>query len=320
VPSETTDSGDRDLIQRRIRGSGVDLNVIERGDPSHPTVVLVHGFPETNATWAPVAALLSADFHVVAYDVRGAGGSDAPQRTADYRLPLLVEDMAAVIDAVSPDAPVHLVAHDWGSIQGWEAVTGNNLSGRIASYTSISGPPIDHAGLWAREHRSWNPDDLRPALRQALHSWYIVLFQLPFLPQLVAAAARLKRSVLAAAGPGGDTSAEADAPRSTMADDFAHGLQLYRANVHQRFRHPTAGHTETPVQIIVPLHDRYITPALLDGLEAWSSLVWRREVDAGHWVIRTHTEELARWVRQVVAFVETGAEPEDLRRWRATGR
>jgi pimeloyl-ACP methyl ester carboxylesterase len=308
------------VIERRIRGAGVDLHVIERGDPSRPTVVLVHGFPETSAAWAPVAALLSADFHVVAYDVRGAGASDAPDHTADYRLPLLVDDMVAVIDAVSPGAPVHLVAHDWGSIQGWEAVTSDHLSGRIASYTSISGPPIDHAGLWAREHLSWKPDDLGPALRQAMHSWYIVLFQLPFLPRLVAAKARLTRSLSAAAAPERTMSAQAGAPRSTMADDFVHGLHLYRANVHQRFRHPTAGHTETPVQIIVPLHDRYITPALLDGLEAWSSLVWRRDVDAGHWIIRTHPEELARWVGQVVAFVETGKEAKDLGRWRAIDR
>jgi pimeloyl-ACP methyl ester carboxylesterase len=286
--------------------------VIERGDPSRPTVVLVHGFPETSATWEPVAELLSVDFHVVAYDVRGAGASDAPEDTVDYLLPLLVDDMAAVIDAVSPDTPVHLVAHDWGSIQGWEAVTADRLSGRIASYTSISGPPIDHAGLWAREHGSWKPEVLAPALRQALHSWYIVLFQLPFLPQLVAAAAQLKRSVSAAAG--------LDVPQSTMADDFAHGLHLYRANVQQRFRHPTAGHTDTPVQIIVPQGDRYITPALLDGLETWSTLVWRRDVDAGHWIIRTHPEDLASWIRQVVAFTESGVEPEDLGRWRVTAR
>jgi pimeloyl-ACP methyl ester carboxylesterase len=280
----------------------------------------VHGFPETSATWAPVTALLSPDFHVVAYDVRGAGASDAPARTADYRLPLLVDDMAAVIDTVSPDTPIHLVAHDWGSIQGWEAVTGDRLSGRIASYTSISGPPIAHAGLWARAHRSWKSDDLRPALRQAMCSWYIVLFQLPFLPQLVGAAARLTRSLSAAARSRGDESAKATPRAPTIADDFAHGLHLYRANMHQRFRHPTAGHTETPVQIIVPRHDRYITPALLDGLETWSSLAWRRDVDAGHWIIRTHPEEIARWVRQVATFVETGVEEDDLGHWRTPAR
>jgi pimeloyl-ACP methyl ester carboxylesterase len=282
------------------------LHVVEFGAPARTTVVLVHGFPETSATWDQVAAVLSLDFHVVAYDVRGAGASDKPERTADYVLPLLVEDMAAVIAAVSPDPPVHLVAHDWGSIQGWEAVVSPRLAGRIASYTSISGPPIDHAALWARRRRTLNPDDLRAALRQAAHSWYIALFQLPFLPQVASRLVRLRRSMTG-------TSAG-----STVGDDFVHGLHLYRANVLSRFRHPTAGHTETPVQIIVPLRDRYITPALLEGLESWSSLVWRRDVDAGHGIIRTHPDEIARWVGEVVSFVETGTELEDLARWRVS--
>src|SRR5205085_969867 len=61
---------------------------------------------------------------------------------------LLVRDMAAVIDAVSPDEKVHLVGHDWGSIQAWEAVT--TMPERFASFTSISGPGLDHAGLRMR--------------------------------------------------------------------------------------------------------------------------------------------------------------------------
>ena len=64
---------------RRVRGSGVDLAVTELGDRGRPTVLLVHGFPDTSAVWAPVAQLLATSgFHVVAYDVRGAGDSGVP--------------------------------------------------------------------------------------------------------------------------------------------------------------------------------------------------------------------------------------------------
>jgi pimeloyl-ACP methyl ester carboxylesterase len=306
----------REGTQRKVHGAGIDLRVTEYGDPARPSVVLVHGFPDTGATWRPVADLLSDDLHVVTYDVRGAGASDVPRHTEDYSLPLLVEDMAAVFTAVSPDAPVHLVGHDWGSIQGWESVISDRLTGRIASYTSISGPPIDHAGLWARKHLTLKPDDLRVALGQAARSWYIALFQLPFLPEVVTRLVRLQRLLSGGAQRKRGTSLDVASPRSTTGDDFAHGLQLYRANVSQRFRHPTAGHTETPVQVIVPMNDRYISPALLEGLETWSSVLWRREVDAGHWIIRTHPEDIARWVRQVITFVESGSEPEDLARWR----
>ncbi len=249
---------------------------------------------------------------------RGSGSSDVPDSGADYALPILVEDMAAVVNAVSPRAPVHLVAHDWGSIQGWEAVTSDVLAGRIASFTSISGPPLDHAALWARKHRTWKPADLRLLVGQAAHSWYIAFFHLPYLSEVVIRGAKAQRKLSAAWHRRSRTSTGEPSGSSTRVDDFAHGLELYRANVRQRARHPVQGHTDAPVQIIVPTRDRYVTPPLLEGLEAWSPVVWRREVDAGHWVLRSHPSEVAEWIRQVVAFVEDGHENDDLARWRTS--
>jgi pimeloyl-ACP methyl ester carboxylesterase len=299
-------------VTRRIPGFGLDLAVTEAGPRDAPTVLLVHGFPDTSAAWSLVAQALASQFHVVSYDVRGAGGSDVPLREEGYRFSALIADMAAVIDAVSPDVPVHLVAHDWGSIQGWEAVTNDLLAARIASFTSISGPPLDHVALWVRRHRQGPAADRRLALRQALHSWYIPVFHLPGLPQLVSGAMKVRALLY---GIGAKTTSE-PAPPSTRGNDFVNGLHLYRANVRQRMRRPVKGRTETPVHIIVPLLDRYVTPALLDGLETWSPQVWRREVDAGHWVIRTNPDEVAAWIRQLVAFVEDGSEPAELARWR----
>jgi pimeloyl-ACP methyl ester carboxylesterase len=311
----------RVLVRRRVRGRGVDLAVTERGDRRRPTVVLIHGFPNTSAVWAPVAHLLAGQgFHVVAYDVRGAGDSGAPHGQSGYALPVLMEDLAAVIAEVSPDAPVHLVGHDWGSIQGWEAVTSELLAGHIASFTSISGPPVEHAALWARAHRTRRLADLRLAIRQAAHSWYIALFHLPLLPECVTAGVRVKHAASAALRRWNGNSDEPQPRRSTLGEDFAHGLGLYRANVRQRLRHPEMRHTDTPVQLVVPMADRYVTPALLDGLENWSSLVWRRESEAGHWIIATHSDQIAQWVREVVVFVEEGSEADDLSRSRITDR
>ena len=55
------------------------------------------------------------------------------------------------------------------------------------------------------------------------------------------------------------------------------------------------------------MKDRYVTPALLDGLEEWAITVWRRPVAAGHWVIRVQPALIARWVGEVIDFVETGS-------------
>jgi pimeloyl-ACP methyl ester carboxylesterase len=302
--------------QRHIQGTGLELFLTERGDAGRPTVVLIHGFPDTSAVWEPVADLLATDFHVVTYDVRGAGRSDVPRRRADYALPVLVADLAAVVHAVSPGAPVHLVAHDWGSIQGWEAVTTGRLAHYFASYTSISGPPIDQAGLWMRRHLTRHPADLRLVARQALHSWYVAYFHLPLLPKIASGGGRTQRLWASALHRVEGAATDATWPAPTFGADFAHGVELYRANIRERFRHPTVGHTDLPVQVIIPTKDRYVLPALLDGLETWTALMWKRPVDAGHWVIRTNPNDVTGWIREVIDFVEDGSESATLQRSR----
>jgi pimeloyl-ACP methyl ester carboxylesterase len=288
---------------RRVQGAGLSLFVTEAGDPGRPTILLVHGFPDTGAVWDPVVDRLTDSFHVVRYDVRGAGQSDVPPRRSEYALSFLVDDMAAVARATSPDAPVHLLAHDWGSVQGWEAVTTPELADRFASFTSISGPPLDHAGLWARRHRTLRPSDLMRSVRQALHSWYIAFFHLPLVPELMERNPRAINSWTKALHRVEGASPDDRWPAPTFGADFAHGVELYRANVRTRLLRPEARHTDVPVQLLIPWRDRYVTPALLDGLEGWTSYLWRRPVDAGHWVIRTDPDVVVAAVREMVASV-----------------
>jgi pimeloyl-ACP methyl ester carboxylesterase len=293
---------------RRVVGAaGVSLSVTEAGDPGRATVLLVHGFPDTSAVWDLVVERLVDSFHVVRYDVRGAGQSGAPPSRAGYALPLLVADMVAVAEATSPGQPVHLGAHDWGSIQGWEAVTTRGLADHFASFTSISGPPLDHAGAWARRHRTLRASDLLPAVRQALHSWYVAFFHVPRLPELMARSDRVGRRWARVLHRIEDAQADQRWPASTFGADFAHGVELYRANVRHRVLHPQTRHTEVPVQLVVPLRDRYVTPALLDGLEDWTSLMRRRPLDAGHWVIRTDPDVIAAAIREFVILVDQSA-------------
>jgi pimeloyl-ACP methyl ester carboxylesterase len=298
---------------RRIDGAGgLSLAVTEAGEQESPAVLLVHGFPDTSAVLDPVVERLADSFHVVRYDVRGAGQSGVPATRAEYALPLLVEDMVAVVEATCPEKPVHLVAHDWGSIQGWEAVTTAAVASRFESYTSISGPPLDYAGLWARRHRTLRPSGLLRLARQALHSWYIALFQLPRIPELMARNSRATR--MWARGLHRIEHAPTDPrwPAPTFSADFAHGVELYRANVRSRMRHPEARHTDVPVQLVIPLRDRYVTPAFLDDLDVWANEMRRCRIDAGHWVIRTNPDLIVSAVREFVSAVDNGAKSESV--------
>src|SRR5258705_13929209 len=104
---------------RWVDSGGLRLAVREEGTPDGPTIVLVHGYRDNCSIWDGVAARLAERFRVLRFDLRGPGGSDQPAGRAGYRIEHLAEDLAAVLRATSQDRPVHLVAHDWGSILAW---------------------------------------------------------------------------------------------------------------------------------------------------------------------------------------------------------
>lgn len=289
----------------RIPGDGVELSVQRWGDPGATTVVLVHGFPDTHAVWTPVAELLDArGLHVVTYDVRGAGASEAPADLAAYALDHLVGDLAAVVDAASPDRPVHLVGHDWGSIQAWEALADERLDGRIASYTSISGLPLDHASRWMRA--SLRRGRLLRLARQAGRSSYVGVFHLPGLAALtrrghrVVGGARGRWAATLRRVDGARTDAEWPSP--TFGRDVGQGMALYRANFGGRLRRRRPVRpTPVPVQLVLPTRDRFVPAWLFDGIEEVAPDLRRVELDARHWVVRADPATVAGLIADHVA-------------------
>ncbi|GLZ13828.1 hypothetical protein Acsp04_40630 [Actinomadura sp. NBRC 104425] len=282
--------------RRRVRGDGVDLAVYEQGDPSRPTVLLMHGYPDTHAVWDEVAERLADRFHVVRYDVRGAGASSRPRGRMRYTLDYLVADLEAVLDATAPEKKVHLVGHDWGSIQGWEAVC--TLPQRFASFTSISGPCLDHVAHWMRRRlRRPTPRNLRQAAGQALRSWYIYLFQTPLLPEVLwrAGAARVFARALEA---GEGVPLRPGHPARTLPRDGAAGVRLYRADMRRRLRRPRERRTDVPTQVIVPTRDLFVSPHLVAGLAGRAPDLSLRTVDAGHWVPRSRPDVVAEWIAE----------------------
>ena len=152
------------------------------GNANNPALVLVHGYPDNQEVWEPVIGHLVQDYYIVTYDVRGAGMSSVPRRTRAYALPQLSLDLESVVNSVIPQRSFHLVAHDWGSIQSWESATEPKFRERMLSFTTISGPCLDHAAFWMREQfRQHKPQ----FFNQLTKSWYIAAFQLPFLAPTV---------------------------------------------------------------------------------------------------------------------------------------
>ncbi|MGV9567412.1 SDR family oxidoreductase [Streptomyces sp. NPDC003480] len=292
--------------ERRVRTGGVELSVAELGDPGRPTVVLVHGYPDSKEVWSEVAARLAGRFHVVLYDVRGHGRSTAPRPLrGGFTLEKLTDDFLAVVDAVSPNRPVHLVGHDWGSVQAWEFVTVRRTEGRIASFTSMSGPSLDHFGHWIKQRlRRPTPRRVGQLLGQGARSWYVYLLHTPALPELVWRGPLGRRwpELLRRAEkvPGGY-------PTPSLPIDAAHGAWLYRDNVRPRLRGPRAdAYAHVPVQLITPLGDPFLSRRLNDELEQWVPQLTRRTLPAKHWAPRTRPDQVASWIGEFTMSVEGG--------------
>lgn len=94
---------------------GVKLHYVTlgQGDP----VLFVHGFPDVWFSWTHQMDGLKDDFKVAAMDLRAYNKSDKPEGVENYKLEILIEDVAAVIDALGGNAT--LVAHDWGGAIAW---------------------------------------------------------------------------------------------------------------------------------------------------------------------------------------------------------
>ncbi|GAA2449514.1 SDR family oxidoreductase [Streptomyces lavendulocolor] len=300
----------RGARERRIRTGGIELCVAELGDTGRPTVVLVHGYPDSKEVWSEVAVRLAEHFHVVLYDVRGHGRSTAPEPLrGGFTLEKLTDDFLAVVDAVSPDGPVHLVGHDWGSVQSWEFVTVGRTEGRIASFTSMSGPSLDHFGHWIKRRMSRpTPRRVGQLLGQGARSWYVYALHTPVLPELA------WRGPLGKRWPGLVRRVEKvpddGYPTASLPADAAHGAWLYRDNVRARLRRPrTDAYAHAPVQLITPTGDVFLSDRLYDELDTWVPRLVRRSLPAKHWVPRTRPDQLAAWITEFVrAHEDRGGE------------
>src|SRR4051794_13639866 len=272
------------LERRTVRSGEVELAVFVGGNPDGPTVVLVHGWPDTHHLWSGVVDELAEDFRVVAYDTRGQGQSTDPGRVDAFALPELAKDFFAVADAVSPDEPVHVLAHDWGSVQVWEAVSQDAAEQRIASFTSISGPNLDHLGAWV--HRSVTRPTLArvgAVLAQGLASSYVGVFVSPLAPPLFRNLADRKRWTDFLRRTEGFEPPE-DAVAETLVDDMVSGLRYYRANVGLHRRAPRPRRIDVPVLHLTPPRDRAVRPASLEESSRRVRSLERVDVPYGHWV------------------------------------
>ncbi|WAJ46985.1 SDR family oxidoreductase [Mycobacterium sp. Aquia_216] len=285
-------------------------------DAARPTILAIHGWPDNHHVWDPIAEEFAQSYpgryNFVAYDVRGAGESSRPAKQSGYAFEHLVSDLGAVIDSLGVEQ-VHLLAHDWGSIQAWAAITDDSVMDKIASFTSISGPHLQYAGRFLRSGR--NPRTLAQVLGQLLASMYIGFFLCPVVPE-VAFRSGIGVKVVEAVERIGRSSTRSQrraTPRSIA--DYVNGLNLYRANMPAPMLLPGRDlpQTNVAVQVLAPRKDLFVTPALQRFTGAIPPGGRVVSIEGGHWVVTSRPDVVARltseWVERSAGGPLAASEP-----------
>lgn len=151
-----------------FRRGDLVFDVRDSGPADGPVVVLLHGFPQTSASWEQVTqALVAEGYRCLAPDQRGYSPRARPSGRRSYVQSELVEDVVALLDTAGAQQ-AHVVGHDWGALVGWALASRH--PGRVRTLTAVS-VPHPKAFAWAMPRG------------QALKSWYMVAFQLPVVPE-----------------------------------------------------------------------------------------------------------------------------------------
>jgi len=256
------------------------FDVTDTGPADGPVVVLLHGFPENRSSWLAVTPLLvDAGFRVLAPDQRGYSPGARPLRRRSYVMPELVADVLALVDA-SGAAKVHVVGHDWGGGVAWAFAHAH--PDRLHTVTSLTTP---HPRAFAKA---------MVVGTQALHSWYMAMFQLPFLPEAAITArggANFRRGLVKS----GLTEEAADRYATPLRDRAAaraavnwyRGLPLSRA---------PKGKVTVPAMYVYATEDQFLGRKAADLTADYVAAPYRYEVLEGrtHWLPEEAPDDVAR--------------------------
>jgi pimeloyl-ACP methyl ester carboxylesterase len=282
---------------------GLRFHVAACGEGERLALCL-HGFPECWYSWRHQMPLLAElGYRVWAPDLRGYGESDKPVGLREYAIERLLGDVAALIDA-SGSRSTTLIAHDWGAIIAWYfAIRRIRPLERLA----IMNVPHPFAALPAI--RTW---------KQFIRSWYVLFFQLPWLPERLLGA-RSQRAIGEAfrrscVNPEHFPDAVLEVFRQAAARPGALTAMLnyYRAFIRgggaTRQKRLGPRTIETPTLMLWGEQDVALTRETTYGTAAFvSDLTLRYLPQASHWVQQDAPETVNRMLR---AWLSGGAVPE----------
>ncbi|TKB57258.1 alpha/beta fold hydrolase [Ferrimonas aestuarii] len=101
-------------MTERIYVGEMEVHLEGSGDE---TVVMIHGWPDNHTLWDPQVEMLKGHFRCARFTLPGYDPNHVRKL---HDVDDLVLQISRVVDAVSPDKPVTLLIHDWGSVWGYQ--------------------------------------------------------------------------------------------------------------------------------------------------------------------------------------------------------
>lgn len=275
---------DNNWDHRFVNTNGIRLHVAQAGPEEGPLVILLHGFPEFWYGWRrQIDALAQAGYRVWVPDQRGYNGSDKPKGIGAYTMPKLGGDVLGLMDAAGQEKAC-IIGHDWGANVAW--------------WLALNAPQrVERLGILNVPHPAVFLPHIRRHPRQMLRSWYVLFFQLPWLPEWLSRLGNWQmptQSMLRSSRPNTFFEADMNAYRQAWSQPGAYTAMLnwYRALIQRPTPPPSSPRVIVPTLMLWGANDVFLDRELA---QASIELCNRGELvyfeEATHWL---HHEEPER--------------------------
>ena len=268
-----------------VKTSNGSFPIVDEGTGA--PVLLLHGFPDSKEVWKnQISTLVKSGYRVITPDLRGYGNAPKPLDKEEYTIPILMNDVIGILDALNLDK-VHLVGHDWGASLSW--LLAQYHENRFVSLTVLS---VGYPG-----NSAWS------SIEQLQKSWYFYLFLQEGLAEKTLADYdwELGREMFR------------DHPeRKQIIEQLKDGSNLttalnwYRGNMQHKLSQPNVDYqilTEKPqksaVKIKIPVlgiwseGDMFLTEAQMrQSIEMATDFTYKKITGAGHWMMLDKPNEL----------------------------
>jgi len=273
--------------------NNIRMHYVTAGDG--PLMVMLHGFPEFWYSWRHQIPVMAERYRVVAPDMRGYNQTEKPVGVGHYRLGALMEDIQGLIHHLGESSTV-LVAHDWGGGVAWPfAAYYPHMVDRLII---LNCPPP----AVLMRHLMRNRAQLR-------RSYYMFLFQLPFLPEAAMRAHNYELIERAFRGWAIDKSAFSDRDIAMFKEAAAKpgaltgGINYYRAAFRTFLRSPrlnegTGAKVRCPTLVIWGEEDAALGKELTEDFhkEVDGPLEIRYIPNCSHWVQQEQPETVNEFI------------------------